>query len=337
MAATNPLNTTPPTDTIMPVTPPGGNQPPLADGTTGGTTTPSTSSINPLPATVAKTDVTNAGLTAAVQPQTGLVSNNVTSLIDQNSPLMQRAAAKAAEQSNARGMLNSSMAVGDAQNAVIANATPIAQSDAASTNQFALTNAQAANQNAQFNAGAANTVGTANTNAANTAALQTQQIGATAAQNTQSQQSQAVLQVNQTLQQAATTHDQQVTAIMSDPNMSTDAKNAALATLNSNYLSFQQSYKALAGMPGVTQLLNFGAAATPVTSASTPGSNAGYIASNDPGQIAAAAAKKAEFDASPQSATSPTSTYYPKLGYVWSGNSWMAPVSQNASYSGVNS
>jgi len=343
MATTNPLNTS---NQMMY---PGGSSTfneaggakPIADVTTPPQTSTTvntvaqenpvtpTTSTNPIPGVnVAQAGVTNAALTTANQPSTGLVANNVSSLIDQNSPLMQRAAAKAAEQANARGMLNSSMAVGDAQNAVIANALPIASSDAASTNQFALTNAQAANQNSQFNAGASNTLSASNAAAKNAAEMQTQQLGATAVQNTQQQQSQAVQQANQFLQQAASTHDQQITAIMADPNMSTEAKNAAVATLNANYLAFQKSYSALNNM-GVTKLLNFGSSAQPLASnaPATPGSNAGYISSLEPAAVASAAAvdKQKQLDDSPQSSTSPTSTYYPKLGYWWNGMSWMPP------------
>ena len=274
-----------------------------------------TPSVNPIP--VAQTTATNAALTTAEQPAAGLVANNVSSLIDQNSPLMQRAAAKAAEQSNARGMLNSSMAVGDAQNAVLANATPIAQSDAASTNQFALTNASAANTNSQFNANQTNAIGQTNTAATNDAAklqatqeaqaaLQTQQIGATAGN-----------QANQLLQQAASQHDQQVTAIMADPNMSSEAKNAAIATLNANYASFQKSYAALNNI-GVSNLLDFSETTKPISGGdATPGSTADTATKNTPEAQAAAKKKQEELDASPASIDSITSTYYPAHGYKW--------------------
>lgn len=98
----------------------------------------------------------NAALTTAAQSKDGTVQGQLANIIDTNSPLMQRAAAKADTNSNARGLLNSSMAVGASQGAVMDAAMPIAQADAASNNQFALTNAAASNQNAQFNASANN-------------------------------------------------------------------------------------------------------------------------------------------------------------------------------------
>lgn len=109
----------------------------------------------------------NAALTTANQNDKGTVQGQLDNIIAANSPIMQRAAAKADTQSNARGILNSSMAVGAAQGAVMDAAMPIAQADAASTNQYALTNAAAANQNAQFNAGQDQQVKLADQNAIN--------------------------------------------------------------------------------------------------------------------------------------------------------------------------
>ena len=60
-----------------------------------------------------------------------LLSNNVNNLIDANSPLMQQAATRAKQQANTSGLLNSSMAVGAAQGAVMDKAITIGQGDAA--------------------------------------------------------------------------------------------------------------------------------------------------------------------------------------------------------------
>ena len=268
--ATNPLDTTQPANSQN-------TTGTLAGGNVTNPNSTTTASANPSasPLSVAQTGVTNSNLTTAVQPTAGLVSNNVNSLIDQNSPLMQRAAAKANEQANSRGVLNSSMAIGDAQNAVIANALPIAQSDAASQNQFALTNASAANQNSQFNTGQTNTVNTQNTGAVNTAVGQQQQQLATTGQ-----------QANANMQTAATEHDRQVAAIMTDANMTTNAKNAAVATLNANYIAYQQSYAAL-GTMGVTGLVDFskGLDNTPGAANPVAGSNASTVANNLPGSL----------------------------------------------------
>lgn len=58
------------------------------------------------------------------------VAGRTTRLIDENSPLMQRARTRAAQASNRRGMGNSSIAVGAAENAVLDAAVPIANMDA---------------------------------------------------------------------------------------------------------------------------------------------------------------------------------------------------------------
>ena len=59
-----------------------------------------------------------------------LVSNQLTSLLDSNSPLMARAAERSKEEANSLGLLSSSMAVGAAQGAMMDRALPIAQQDA---------------------------------------------------------------------------------------------------------------------------------------------------------------------------------------------------------------
>jgi len=96
----------------------------------------------------------NAGTGNMIQQdqQLGTVEGRTASIIDKNSPLMQRAAAKAIEQANARGLRNSSMAIGSAQNAVIEAAAPIAAQDARSFTDIQRANQNAANSFAQFNA-----------------------------------------------------------------------------------------------------------------------------------------------------------------------------------------
>lgn len=73
-------------------------------------------------------------------------------IIDKDSPLMQQAKTKAAQQANARGLMNSSMAVGAAQNAVIEAAAPIANADAALAANRAQFNAQNQTQISGLNA-----------------------------------------------------------------------------------------------------------------------------------------------------------------------------------------
>lgn len=104
------------------------------------------------------------------------VAGNVNALIGENSPLMQRAASQADAEMNARGLINSNMAVGAAQGALYDKALQIATPDAAtraragefnagqSTN-VNLANTAATNRAGEFTAGAANTGALADTSA----------------------------------------------------------------------------------------------------------------------------------------------------------------------------
>jgi hypothetical protein len=80
------------------------------------------------------------------------VAARTNDIIKQDSPLMQTAATRAAQQANARGLRNSSMAVQSGQQAVIESATPIANADANLYQQQSLTNQGVRNQTNQFNA-----------------------------------------------------------------------------------------------------------------------------------------------------------------------------------------
>lgn len=73
------------------------------------------------------------------------VEGRVRGIIAKNSPLMQSAATRATQQSNSKGLLNSSMAIGDAQRAVYDVALPIASQDASTSFQSKALNQQAGN------------------------------------------------------------------------------------------------------------------------------------------------------------------------------------------------
>lgn len=163
-----------------------------------------------------KAGVTNWNVT---EPQT--VQNQLQGIIASNSPLMQQARTGALQSMNQRGLLNSSMAIGAGQDAVIRQALPIAQQDAQTFSRAGEFNANTANQMAQFNtgqenaarqfgAGASNQAGMANQAAANTAAqftagaanqaaLSNQSAANTAAQFTAGAANQASQQYSQSL------------------------------------------------------------------------------------------------------------------------------------------
>lgn len=101
--------------------------------------------------------------TTTLNPATDTVQGQIRAIIDQNSPLQRQAEARAIQQMNARGLLNSSMAVGAGQAALYDAALPIATQDAntyatvnregtQAKNAAASQNATAQNQMAMFSA-----------------------------------------------------------------------------------------------------------------------------------------------------------------------------------------
>lgn len=106
------------------------------------------------------------------------VQGQIGDLIAKDSPLMQQAAARARAAANARGLLNSSIAVGTVHGAVMDRALPIAQQDARTYETANTNSVNAQNAAAAFEAQATNTasaqsadlgtrVGLANADAAN--------------------------------------------------------------------------------------------------------------------------------------------------------------------------
>ena len=98
-----------------------------------------------------------------LDPTKQTVQGQLSGILAANSPLMQQAAARSQEQQIANGTLNSSMAVGAAQGAVMDKAMPIAQQDANTFAANAKYAADTANSTSQFNTGQANQVGVQNT------------------------------------------------------------------------------------------------------------------------------------------------------------------------------
>ncbi len=88
--------------------------------------------------------------------QDQMVQNQLSGILAKGSPLQTWSQAQSNQAMNARGLLNSSIAVGEGQNAVIRSALPIAMQDANTLAQAGQFNANAANQAGQFNANAQN-------------------------------------------------------------------------------------------------------------------------------------------------------------------------------------
>ena len=184
------------------------------------------------------------------------VAEQVRTIAGEDSPLMQQAATRARQAMVDKGLLNSSIAAGAEQGAVLQAALPIAQADAATyeraatntanaenaqkgiltqaTNTAGLQNANAATSVAVSNAGNINFALNAGATAANTTALQT----ALAGIDTETKTSLATLdaqnrQLLQTNANAANMYQETVkniAAIATDHSLSEDAKKTATAT-----------------------------------------------------------------------------------------------------------
>lgn len=198
----------------------------------------------------------------------GLVENRVDNIVAANSPLMQRAADRANMQSNSRGMLNSSMAVGAAQGAVMDAAVPIAASDAASVNQFALSNQSATNSANQFNAN--NTQDANKFNSSQTQqnnqfnASNRQDINKFNASNTEAMSAAERVRLaglataaNAAIAAENETFNRTRASIQADPNMTKESKDKAIRELEESHFAYMETFQALEDQ-GVTGLVDFG-------------------------------------------------------------------------------
>lgn len=196
---------------------------------------------------------TNAAQERVTDPS--LVQNQLTGILNSNSPLMQQAQLQANQQMEARGMVNSTMGQEAGQQAMIAAALPVAQQDAATqaaANQLNTQNTQQANLANQSAGMTANQVNTANTQQANlanqSANIATQQFnsqGHLTAATTSAQ----FLQSNVGQQYSAA-------ANVAINNANNADKNAVQATVNSTQLqlaNLQNSYGLLTTTNGSAQ------------------------------------------------------------------------------------
>jgi hypothetical protein len=162
-AASGATTTAGATNTTGSTTLPGSNTalPTAAQVTPGGLmSTPAQAAAN-----VTARDAVATGYTAnttEVNKPTDTVQGQIEAIIAKNSPLMQRAEARSNEQMTARGLQNSSMAVGAGQAALYDVALPIANSDANAYNATRFNNQTATNTASQFGAAAQNQAALAN-------------------------------------------------------------------------------------------------------------------------------------------------------------------------------
>ena len=243
---------------------------PAANYNPYGTATAATATATPVTqATPAVAGQATVAAPLAVDPNS-TVAGQVKGLIDANSPLMQQAQAKALQASNARGLINSSQAVGAGQDAVLSAALPIAQQDASTNFQAATGNFNAENTDSIQNAQNTTSVNQANLNAntqtnlataqgANQAALANAQGANTisAANLTAGTQAgvantEANYKINQQLQASVaglqSNYTAQRSSIMQNATMDAASKTTALAALDNQYKSDVNMLGSVAGI-----------------------------------------------------------------------------------------
>ena len=180
------------------------------------------------------------------------VQDQIKQIVGNDSPLMQQAASIANQKANDRGLLNSSIAVGSAQNAVIGQALPIAQQDAATYNKAMTDTVNAQNAASTTNATLGTNVNLQNADSVNAAFNNTLQSLTTLTNTTLNNQTQTALanldtqtklalgtldaQNRQLLQTNANTANmfqetvKNIAAISVDQTLSQAAKDAAVQT-----------------------------------------------------------------------------------------------------------
>jgi hypothetical protein len=187
--------------------------------------------------------------TSTVMLDQDTVQGQLRNIIGADSPLLQQAATRARNEANARGLINSSMAVGAGHEAVTAAALPIAQQDASTSFSARTQTAAAENAAKQFGAAGTNTASLANAGMINTASGQAAQAAndqmiarldqstrlslgqldattktALATLDTQNRQ---LLQTNANAANMFQETVKNIAAIAVDPTLSKDAKDAA--------------------------------------------------------------------------------------------------------------
>jgi hypothetical protein len=218
------------------------------------------------------------------------VQGQLANIVNEDGVLMQQARTSGLQQANARGLLNSGMAIDSAQGALYKTAVPIATSDADvnarsagynadEVNKFMLQNQQSQNQAAQFGAGSKLTQSESAAERALREKLQSSQQGWQSGENTADR----ALQVQQDLFQAnvqasiADINNQasfdkqsqltygnlsqelmrQMAAINADVNMNQQSKDYAINQLMQTYKANVSMLSAVGSVPDVSQLLTF--------------------------------------------------------------------------------
>lgn len=157
-------------------------------------------------------------VTRSVNPATETVQGRIAGMLTEGSPLFDRVRSQSLAASNSRGLLNSSIAEGAAQGALLDAAGNIATQDANIVNKQEALNQQYANQAEQLNADAKNKVGLGIIDAI-------KQAYGTAIEGQYKQ----ILQASQSAQSFYTSMAKEITNILNNKDTSPDYKAAALS------------------------------------------------------------------------------------------------------------
>jgi ethanolamine utilization protein EutP (predicted NTPase) len=112
----------------------------------------------PVPATTPTATAATYNPSLATLNPNDTVENRVARIAGGDSPVVQQAETAAAQAANARGLLNSSIAVGAGRDAAIKSALPIASQDASASLSVNQQNQAAQNAASQFNTGSQNAI-----------------------------------------------------------------------------------------------------------------------------------------------------------------------------------
>jgi DNA-binding TFAR19-related protein (PDSD5 family) len=179
---------------------------------------------------------------AAKAGPSDLVEDRIGGIINTNSPLMQLAASRANQGANDRGLRNSSIAVGAAQNAVLDAAMPIASADSGAINQNTMFNASNEQQTNLQNATQAQRTSELNT-AADNQSIQTNiensmrtnlanlDVSSRAFMADLEQKNKQLIQTSANAATLFNSYAQQVAAIMTSPNLDAAGKETAIKNL----------------------------------------------------------------------------------------------------------
>ncbi|MES2183038.1 MAG: hypothetical protein V4505_00700 [Pseudomonadota bacterium] len=184
------------------------------------------------------------------------VEGRINNLVNPNSPIIQQAMARAAQQANSRGLLNSSIATTAGQDAAYTAAMPIATADAATFAKAAGYNADESNQFAVQNANYQNTMAIQQFNADTQKQLSTLTAQQQADANKIAADNTTLLNTNAQAAQAFNQHSVNLANINASSTMDTVAKRIAIANENASFQSQLNVLGSVAGL-NLSSLLSF--------------------------------------------------------------------------------